>query len=188
MRHPDQNACFLRSSKIVSLQRWVLICVPLLFAVPLLAGCGAEPTTDLDVEGSRLALCPDTPNCVSTLEEAEDTGHRMEPVSFSGSAGEAMEAVTRTVEEMPRVEIVQSEDDYLRAEFTSRIFRFVDDVEFRTDDNTGLIDFRSASRVGRSDMGVNRERMTEITATLEARLINGSANTQATGAETKPPS
>ncbi len=170
MKRPDEDACFLRSPKIVSLQRWALICAHLLFAVPLLAGCGAEPPTNLGVEGGSLAPCPETPNCVSTQEEAEDTDHRMEPISFSGSAGEAMEAVARTVEEMPRAEIVQSEDDYLRAEFTSRIFRFVDDVEFRADDETGLLDFRSASRVGHSDMGVNRERMTEITAKLEARL------------------
>ncbi len=81
-----------------------------------------------------------------------------------------MEAVAGVVEEMPRAEIVRSEDDYLRAEFTSRIFRFVDYVEFRADGETGLIDFRSASRVGRSDMGVNRERMAEITTRLEARL------------------
>ncbi len=170
MRRPDQDAYFLRSPKIVSLQRLVSICAPLLFAVPLLAACGAEPPTDLGVEGGRLAPCPDTPNCVSTREEAEDTDHHMKPVSFSGSAGEAMEAVAGTVEEMPRAEIVQSEDDYLRAEFTSRIFRFVDDVEFRADAETGLIDLRSASRVGHSDMSVNRERMTEITATLEARV------------------
>jgi uncharacterized protein (DUF1499 family) len=170
MIHPDQEACFLRSPKTVSLQRWRLICAPLLFAVPLLAGCGAEPPTDLGIEGGRLAPCPDTPNCVSTREEAEDTDHHMKPISFSGSPEEAMEAVAGAVEEMPRTEIVHNEDDYLRAKFTSRIFRFVDDVEFRADGETSLIDFRSASRVGYSDMGINRERMTEITATLEARL------------------
>ncbi len=170
MRRPDQDACFSGYPKVVSLQRWVLIYAPLMFAVPLLAGCGAEPLIDLGVEGSRLVPCPDTPNCVSTREEAHDAEHRMEPVSFSGSAGEAMKDVARTVEEMPRAEIVQSEDDYLRAEFTSGIFRFVDDVEFRADGETGLIDFRSASRVGRSDMGVNRERMIEITTKLEAML------------------
>ena len=170
MRRPDQEACFLRSPKTVSLQRRVLIWVPLLFAVLFLAGCGAEPPTNLGIEGGRLAPCPDTPNCVSTQEEAEDTDHYMEPISFSGSTEEAMEAVAGVVEEMPRAEIVHSEDDYLRAEFTSRIFRFVDDVEFRADGETGLIDFRSASRVGRSDLGVNRERMVEITTRLENRL------------------
>ena len=170
MRRPDQEACFLRSPKVVSLQRRGWIWVPLLFAVLLLGGCGAEPPTNLGIEGGRLAPCPNTPNCVSTQEEAEDANHYMEPISFSGSAREAMEAVAGVVEEMPRAEDVRSEDDYLRAEFTSRIFRFVDDVEFRADEETGLIDFRSASRVGRSDMGVNRERMAEITTRLENRL------------------
>lgn len=83
-----------------------------------------------------------------------------------------MIAITETVEGMPRTEVVGMEGDYLRAEFTSRIFRFVDDVEFWVDGEEGLIHFRSASRVGRSDMGVSRERMTEITMNLEAKLGN----------------
>ena len=52
-------------------------------------------------------------------------------------------------------------DEFLHIEFTSKIFRFVDDVEFYFDE-PGVIHFRSASRIGHSDMGVNRDRMEEI--------------------------
>ena len=52
-------------------------------------------------------------------------------------------------------------DEFLHIEFTSKIFRFIDDVEFYFD-KPGVIHFRSASRIGHSDMGVNRDRMEEI--------------------------
>jgi uncharacterized protein (DUF1499 family) len=63
---------------------------------------------------------------------------------------------------MPRAKIVSSSEDYIHAEFRSKLFRFVDDVEFYFDAPRKLIDFRSASRVGHSDLGVNRKRMEEI--------------------------
>jgi uncharacterized protein (DUF1499 family) len=63
---------------------------------------------------------------------------------------------------MKRVEIIENRDNYLHAEFTSLIFRFVDDVEFLIDAPNGVIQVRSASRKGYSDMGVNRRRVEEI--------------------------
>jgi uncharacterized protein (DUF1499 family) len=63
--------------------------------------------------------------------------------------------------------MVTVEDRYIHAEFTSALFRFVDDVEFQIDAESGLIHFRSASRVGRSDLGVNRKRMESIRMAFE---------------------
>ena len=62
---------------------------------------------------------------------------------------------------MPRARISMNIDEFLHIEFTSKIFRFIDDVEFYFDE-PGVIHFRSASRIGHSDMGVNRDRMEEI--------------------------
>ena len=62
----------------------------------------------------------------------------------------------------PRTRIVQEEPGYLKAECRSRVFRFVDDVEILFDDGAKQIHFRSASRLGRKDFGVNRERMETI--------------------------
>lgn len=61
-----------------------------------------------------------------------------------------------------RVRIVEIEEDYIHAEFVSFIFRFVDDVEFYFDNAKKLIQVRSASRTGYSDLGVNRRRIEEI--------------------------
>ena len=65
------------------------------------------------------------------------------------------------IKSMPRTHVVINKDNFLHIEFTSKIFRFIDDVEFYFED-TGTIHFRSASRVGHSDMGINGERMEEI--------------------------
>jgi uncharacterized protein (DUF1499 family) len=63
---------------------------------------------------------------------------------------------------MKRTTIVAEKEDYLHAEAKSLIFRFVDDVEFYFPVDQNIIHVRSASRVGQSDMGVNRKRVEEI--------------------------
>jgi uncharacterized protein (DUF1499 family) len=73
-----------------------------------------------------------------------------------------MQRIKDLVAEMPRTKIVIVEDNYLHVEFQTAFFRFVDDVEFLIDTEEQVIHFRSASRVGYSDMGVNRRRMERI--------------------------
>jgi uncharacterized protein (DUF1499 family) len=73
-----------------------------------------------------------------------------------------MPALKKIIAESPRARIVTETDDYLHAEFTSLVFRFVDDVEFYIDRRFKLVLFRSASRAGHSDLGVNRRRMEEL--------------------------
>lgn len=85
----------------------------------------------------------------------------MDPVFFSQSRSDAQSTVRKLVESMPRSRVTEDEPGYLHAEVKSKIFGFVDDVELVFDDE-GRIDYRSASRVGHSDLGVNRRRMEEI--------------------------
>lgn len=94
----------------------------------------------------------------------------MEPIAYSGDSKEAMETIATAVEGSSRAGITRRDDGYLRAEFTSRVFRFVDDVEFALDEREKLVHFRSASRLGSSDMGVNRDRMTMLAKELKPRL------------------
>ena len=115
---------------------------------------------NLGVRDGRLAPCPPTPNCVCT--QCDDAEHRMEPIPFDVDTATAVNRLKVALAEMPRVQIVEEQPDYLRAEATSQVFRFVDDVEFYVDAEAGLIHFRSASRAGRSDFGVNRARMEAI--------------------------
>ncbi len=107
-----------------------------------------------------LAPCPDSPNCVST--KSTDPDHAMPPLPFLTSGRESMDRLVAIVREMKRATIVSATPSYLHVEFHSALFRFVDDVEFVLDESSRLIHFRSASRTGYYDFGVNRRRMKEI--------------------------
>ena len=109
--------------------------------------------------------CPSSPNCVSTL--AKDRQHGIAPIAFSGSADAAMARVLTIVRALPRTTIIESAGNLLRVEFRTLMLRFVDDVSFLVDPKAHVIHFRSASRIGRSDFGVNRKRMEEIRARFE---------------------
>ena len=109
-----------------------------------------------------LPPCPSTPNCVST--QANDAVHAIAPISYRGSAAEAMARIATIAGAMPRAKIVERTPTSMQVEFRTRLFRFVDDVTFEIDDAKKTIEFRSASRVGRNDLGVNRRRMETIRA------------------------
>jgi uncharacterized protein (DUF1499 family) len=97
--------------------------------------------------------------------------HAIEPLAYDGSWPQAKEKLLQTLRSMKRCRIVTEQADYIHAEFTSVIFRFVDDVEFLADDLKKLIHVRSASRVGYSDFGVNRRRVETIRNLIKASHI-----------------
>lgn len=130
--------------------------------------------TNLGVTEGRLAPCPSSPNCVCT--QALDEQHWMKPLPLTGTPQEAIERIKAAVLAMPRTRIVAEQPHYLHAEFTSRLFRYVDDVEFYVDEGKGLIHFRSASRAGRSDFGVNRARMQQLRDQLQKNRMQDRDN------------
>ena len=125
-------------------------------------------TTQLPVGGAnmvskatdKLRPCPATPNCVSSL--AGDQKHFIEPISYEGESAVAQQELLGVLKSFKRVRMVKVEKGYIHAEFVSSIFRFVDDVEFYFDSSIKLIQVRSASRTGYSDLGVNRRRIEAI--------------------------
>jgi uncharacterized protein (DUF1499 family) len=68
------------------------------------------------------------------------------------------------------MKLIEEDETYLHYEFTSLLLRFVDDVEFLFDDETKTIHFRSASRTGYGDLGVNRKRMEQVRARVGGKL------------------
>jgi uncharacterized protein (DUF1499 family) len=116
---------------------------------------------NLGVTNGRLAPCRRTPNCVSSQADPADTEHYIAPIPFRG---EAIAAVRKALAAMPRVTIVSEKQNYLYAEFRSRLLGYVDDVEFFFDGNA--IQVRSAARLGRRDFGVNRNRVERLRALL----------------------
>ena len=124
-----------------------------------------EPS-NLGVQSGRLTPCPDSPNCVSSF--ATDEEHRVEPLALDGDPTTALAALRQAIETMPRTAIVDAGEDYLHAEATSLIFRYVDDLEVLIDASAGKIHLRSASRAGYSDLGVNRKRVEALAAAYQA--------------------
>lgn len=115
-----------------------------------------------------LPPCPASPNCVST--QAQHEGHAIAPFRYQKSRAEAKEALKAMVRVLPRTVLVAEDEDYLHYEFTSLLLRFIDDVEFVFDEEAKTIHFRSASRTGYGDLGVNRRRMEEIRTLIEGKL------------------
>jgi uncharacterized protein (DUF1499 family) len=116
----------------------------------------------------QLPPCPSSPNCVST--QAHDEEHSIAPIRYQKGKAEATQALKTALLSLPRTKLVEENENYLHYEFTSLLLRFVDDVEFLFDEETKTIRFRSASRIGHSDFGVNRRRMEEIRTLVEGRL------------------
>jgi uncharacterized protein (DUF1499 family) len=125
-----------------------------------------KPAKTTSAPNPRLAPCPRTPNCVST--QAPPGPQHMNPIPYSGPLAAARAKMVKVLRDRPRTTIVAEEPAHLKAECRSLIFRFVDDVELVFDDRAKRIEFRSASRLGRSDFGVNRKRMDEIRAAFLA--------------------
>lgn len=111
---------------------------------------------------SRLAPCPSSPNCVSTRAAEDDERHHAEPIPLRVAPERAREILLEILRTRPRTEILTAEATYLHATETSALLRFVDDVELEIDAEAGEIHFRSASRLGYSDLGANYKRMDEI--------------------------
>jgi uncharacterized protein (DUF1499 family) len=117
-----------------------------------------------------LAPCPSSPNCVSTLTPASDERHAIPPYRYTKSRAESKETLKGVIATLPRTKLVEEGEAYLHYEFTSRLLRFVDDVEFIFDDEAKTIHFRSASRIGYGDYGVNRDRMEEIRVLANGKI------------------
>ena len=131
---------------------------------------GSRPV-NLGARDGRLAPCKRTPNCVSSQADVnKDAGHYIAPIRIQGSARDAWAALRSMLRAKPRVELVVYKDNYLYAEFASRIMGFIDDVEFVLDEKAGVIHVRSASRLGRSDFGVNRDRIETIRSRIAAAI------------------
>ncbi len=133
----------------------------------LLSMTSSAPT-NLGLQGGRLAPCPDSPNCVSS--QAERDGQVVLPFTLDRPVGAAKSVLKQVIAALPRTRLICEEENYLHFEFRSLIFRFVDDVEFHFDAAAKTIQVRSASRVGHSDLGVNRRRIETIRRLFSASL------------------
>ena len=138
---------------------------PALLLALLLTGCAEMPDNNVDpATVTELASCPSSPNCVCST----DTGgsHHIDPLAVSGKLDAAWQTLRDILGADGSISIVASDGHYIRAEAKTRFMRFTDDVEFLLDHEAGVIDVRSASRVGHSDFGKNRKRLEGIRSAM----------------------
>jgi uncharacterized protein (DUF1499 family) len=102
------------------------------------------------------------PNCVSSTVEKSDDKHFIAPIAYSGASADAWKKLVSVVKSNPRVTLINETANYLYVEFKSAGLGFVDDVEFALDEKAGVIQVRSASRLGVRDFGANRARVEAI--------------------------
>lgn len=121
---------------------------------------GTRPT-NLGVKAGKLAPCPNSPNCVVS-QGTQDREHAIAPISYTVDKATALAKLKAVIAAQPRATLIEQTEDYLYAEFTSQLMGFVDDVEFYFDSDEPVIQVRSASRLGESDLGVNRKRIEAI--------------------------
>lgn len=126
-----------------------------LFLLGQKSRAGAPP----GLTDGKLAACPSSPNCVVS-EQHGDAAHRVAPLPL-----ETWDSIPNKVGAMGG-EILHIDERYISAVFSSKLFGFVDDVEFRKSEDG--VHVRSASRVGYSDRGVNRARVEALRAGLAA--------------------
>ena len=143
------------------MSRFLSIIFSLIIALCLFCG-SVSAATDIS---DRLEPCPSSPNCVVSVNGDEE--HQIDPITYSGDRATAKETLLKVLSVVPRTEVIEDTDNYIHAESTSRIFKFVDDVDFYFPEDENVIHLRSASRVGESDLGVNRRRMEQIRLAMQ---------------------
>ncbi|MDC0661525.1 DUF1499 domain-containing protein [Marinobacter sp. SS21] len=134
----------------------------------VLLGCTspAPDTLGLGVN-NELQSCPAKHNCVSSLGDYRDKDRYIAPLVASPVTWSSLPLVLSA---QPNLRVVEQDENYLRAEATSRFLRFVDDLEFQFRPDLGLIHVRSASRIGYSDFGANRDRLEQIRRSLRLTI------------------
>jgi uncharacterized protein (DUF1499 family) len=128
---------------------------------------------DLGVKDGKLKAPSSSPNSVSSQADLwpghpQQAKARIAPLAVAGEPAAAMARIKAAVESTPGAVVVQADGDYLYAQYSTPLMKYTDDVEFWFDRSAGVVQLRSASRLGESDLGANRQRIEALRARLGA--------------------
>ena len=161
----------------MSILKWLLIAAVVLVVVAVVAGqVGAlrgKPPADLGVRDGRLKPPSNTDNSVSSQADLYP-GHpqraysQVTPLAMRGDAPQTLAKIKAIVERTTGAQVIKTEPGYLYAQYTTPLMKYADDVEFWADPAAGAVQVRSASRIGRSDLGLNRKRIEALRSALAA--------------------
>ena len=103
----------------------------------------------------NLSDCKLITNCISQTWKVDDSE-------------KAFSELIQILENTPRLKIIKKEKNYIHAIATSRIMKFIDDIEIKNLNQDNIFQIKSSSRLGIYDLGVNKRRV----QTLRFRLID----------------
>ncbi|MGL1891614.1 MAG: DUF1499 domain-containing protein [Spirochaetaceae bacterium] len=142
----------------------VIVVIIVLMALFMVVKNNKVPA-DLGVNDGKLAPMPKSPNAVSS--QSDDPEKKVDPIPFKGDLNQSKEWIKKALEVYGNISIVKDESNYIHAVNTTSKMKYNDDIEFYFDEEVALIHFRSASRVGYSDIGLNRQRYDKLLELLK---------------------
>ncbi len=148
---------------ILAIALIALLILSLQFFMPKLGDSKARGVIEIDGI-MQLSDCPDTPNCQGS--QSSRKAQRVEPLVVN-DRDDPMASVLELLAKESGVDVVRQDNHYLHATFRSGLMGFVDDVEFLLDGTNNTIQIRSASRLGKSDLGANLKRIERLRSALQ---------------------
>ena len=168
----------MRVSRLV-MSPWLFLIVPAALALLLLVAGQAgllksSPPADLGVRDGRLKPPSDTENSVTSQaslypDHPQRDSAEIAPISpddQDADGSRTLARIEKVIDEMAGAVVVETSPGYLRAEFTSKMLKFIDDVEFWLDPPGNVVHVRAAARLGRSDFGANRRHVEAVRTAL----------------------
>ena len=149
----------------------LLVAVAAVWVAARMGAFSGRPPDNLGLREGKLKPPSKTPNSVSSQaalwpDHPQRDHAAIAPLPLQGDGPATIARLAQLIESIDGARIVERRPDYLYARFTTRLMRFVDDAEFWFDPAAGVVQVRSASRVGRGDLGVNRARVEALRARL----------------------
>lgn len=147
--------------------RWIVALIVVLFVgFFVYVNISNKLPEGLGLTDGELMPCPSSPNCVSTQASPEDVEHYAEPIVYTGDRMKTQLLIESFILNNGNAHLVSSKLGYVHFEVKSPLVGYIDDVEFYLPAADSVVHVRSASRVGYSDFGTNRERVRQIQSLL----------------------
>jgi uncharacterized protein (DUF1499 family) len=115
---------------------------------------------NLGVKDGKLAPMPSSPNAASS--QSDEAYYKVEPLPLKADLAKTKAALLAAVESYGGGKVIEETETYIYVVFTTPTMKYKDDLEFYISESEGLVHYRSSSRIGYSDMGLNRTRYNEI--------------------------
>lgn len=157
----------------MKIRSYAMVLLLLVVLAPIVLSMLSRIPSEVGLVEGRLRECSSKPNCVCSARADRDSF--VEPLAVHGNPDAAFRSLQEFLKQQSQVTIEKVEVDYIHSVFKTPLLRFCDDVEFHLDREAGVIQIRSAARIGYSDLGQNRDRVEWIREHWEAQHRTNSA-------------